>query len=615
MNDRFEQTRPEGGLLPERPAGFDAGGVAIVTLWASGDDVALDGVAKVAAIRRNGDGAWEGLEHTCAPFAAGRGAETAASARLCESFGIDSSAAFEGAPAVHEVWDEIRAFIGDRQVLTADGHAVELWCRALDAAAGVRTPVPLTIGLDEICALLEPGRLASLSAPDLVARLLGSDLAPKPSAAVLPPHLLGAATELVARFGDLGPAVHALALLGWGRAHRELTGTDARAAERLALGLALIDRARDWAGEIGAQATPRLENGLLTRAAEDPVDVEDPLEILEPAVTNVMVSVGAETSLPPDTTESAPFLHEDFALLDEIFRVHLPRLFAPDASEDERAALYRKSQHRVAEEVARSLGSDELLLVHAPTGTGKTLGYILPALMWAKRYGVRVGVATYTRALQSQAMEREVPRALEALAASGLTGGFRVALLKGRERSLCWRALRSHTPSEGDDGETWLAWTSLALFGLRDVTGDLDRFPKASPVRLESGASYEAQLRLLIRQSRARSGCCKNEADKQTCAAVVARAKAERSHLVLTKPVVRARSARVLSARDLRRVRTPARPSDERLESPRVVRSRAARARATARSWRQAIAHATESGARPARGAGLARHSRPRMPR
>ena len=503
MNGRFEPPEPESTLLPARPVGFDVGGVAIVTLRTSGDDRSQDGVAKVTAIRRSDAGDWEGLERTCGPTDL-------------------------------EAWDEVRRFVGDRPVLTGDGLAFEDGCRMLDEAAGVRAPLPLTVGLGDLAALLEPGRLASLSAPDLVALLLDASLAPSPSGALLPPHLLAAATELVARFGDLGTAVHALALLGWGRAHRELAGTDAKAAARLALVLALVDRPRTWAGRAGVPSLARLEDGLLTRAAANPVDDEDPLAIMEPAVTDVMISIGGEPSLPPDTSESAPFLHEDFALLDDIFRVHLPQLFAPNASEDERTALYRKSQHRVAEEVARSLGSDELLLVHAPTGTGKTLGYILPALIWARRYGVRVGVATYTRALQSQAMEREVPRALEALAAAGLTTGFRVALLKGRERSLCWRALRSHTPTEGDAGETWLAWTGLALFGIRDVTGDLDRFPKRAPIRFDSGADYQAQLRVLIRQSRARSGCCRNEADKRTCAAVVARAKAERSHLVLT---------------------------------------------------------------------------------
>ncbi|MFN9938628.1 MAG: DEAD/DEAH box helicase, partial [bacterium] len=87
-------------------------------------------------------------------------------------------------------------------------------------------------------------------------------------------------------------------------------------------------------------------------------------------------------------------------------------------------------------------------MVHAPTGTGKTLAYLVPALLWAARNEVRVGLATYTRALQEQAWDKEVPRALRALRAAGVEPMPRVAVLKGRETYLCWRALRHATPED-----------------------------------------------------------------------------------------------------------------------------------------------------------------------
>src|SRR5690606_4800305 len=110
------------------------------------------------------------------------------------------------------------------------------------------------------------------------------------------------------------------------------------------------------------------------------------------------------------------------------------------------APVARTSQHAAAREVAATLGTARgadgggLVLVHAPTGTGKTLAYLVPTLLWARRHGLRVGIATYTRALQEQAMDREVPRALGALRRAGCESGFRVSVLKGRDNYVCWRA-------------------------------------------------------------------------------------------------------------------------------------------------------------------------------
>jgi ATP-dependent DNA helicase DinG len=182
--------------------------------------------------------------------------------------------------------------------------------------------------------------------------------------------------------------------------------------------------------------------------------------------------------------------------------------------------------------VARTLGARELLLVHAPTGTGKTLAYLVPALLWARRHDVRIGVATYTRALQEQALDREVPRALAALARAGVAPGTRVTLLKGRDNYLCWRALKSVSP-EDESGEAWLAWSQVATFATTDLEGDLDRLPRRSPIRLASSAPYQRALETLLRGVRGQTGCCTHKADRAACGAEVARKRAEKSHVVL----------------------------------------------------------------------------------
>ncbi len=507
-----------------------AQGIACVVIWASGADTRRDGVVRIAAVRRGVDGAWESLEETCRPF---RDGEAAGTKRLRQEFGVDARD-LEGQPTAVEVWPRVRDFIGSRPLVAHDGALVASWSTALDEAAGLQTAPLDPIGLDEMALLLEPGAVAALGPPQLVKALVDPVIAPTPRGALQPPHVLAALAELVARYGDLGPAAHAMCAFGWLRAHSLFQGTDARAAHRLSLSLSIVDQPMSWGGDVDLFAAGRLRDGLISKAEADMVEEDDPLGLVDPAAMQSFIEFEDETPLKPDVEEESPFLEEDLALLDDIFKVHLPALFGQGQSQASQKDLYRKSQHRVAEETARCLGSDELLLVHAPTGTGKTLAYLLPALMWSRRYGVRVGIATYTRALQSQAMEREVPRALEALNRAGLSPGYRVSILKGREHSLCWRALRTHAPAEGDDPEVWLGWVAIALFGLRDRDGDLDRFPRRSPVRLSSAVHYRSQMGSLLAQVRGRSGCCSTHADRSVCAAEIARRRAERSHVVLT---------------------------------------------------------------------------------
>ena len=70
----------------------------------------------------------------------------------------------------------------------------------------------------------------------------------------------------------------------------------------------------------------------------------------------------------------------------------------------------RPGQIQMAEAVARAMSSGEHLLVQAGTGTGKSLGYLVPALLHHRR----VVVATATLALQHQLVERDIPALLDA---------------------------------------------------------------------------------------------------------------------------------------------------------------------------------------------------------
>src|SRR5438105_4763207 len=72
----------------------------------------------------------------------------------------------------------------------------------------------------------------------------------------------------------------------------------------------------------------------------------------------------------------------------------------------------RPGQVRMADAIRDAFASDEHLLVQAGTGTGKSLGYLVPSLL----LGQRVIIATATLNLQHQLVERDIPALKEAAA-------------------------------------------------------------------------------------------------------------------------------------------------------------------------------------------------------
>ncbi|NJQ01946.1 ATP-dependent DNA helicase [Streptomyces zingiberis] len=107
----------------------------------------------------------------------------------------------------------------------------------------------------------------------------------------------------------------------------------------------------------------------------------------------------------------------------------------------------RPGQVTMAEAVAEAAGNGSHLLVQAGTGTGKSLGYLVPALA----QGERVVVATATLALQRQLVERDLPRTVEALHPL-LRRRPEFAMLKGRSNYLCLHRLHEGVPQDEEEG-------------------------------------------------------------------------------------------------------------------------------------------------------------------
>ncbi len=105
----------------------------------------------------------------------------------------------------------------------------------------------------------------------------------------------------------------------------------------------------------------------------------------------------------------------------------------------------REGQHTMVVEVADAIEAGRHLLVQAGTGTGKSLGYLVPAVRHAVLADERVIVSTATLALQRQVITRDLPLVAQAVAPR-LPRAPRIALLKGWHNYLCLHKIRGGYP-------------------------------------------------------------------------------------------------------------------------------------------------------------------------
>ena len=107
----------------------------------------------------------------------------------------------------------------------------------------------------------------------------------------------------------------------------------------------------------------------------------------------------------------------------------------------------REGQHAMAVAVADAMDAGRHLLVQAGTGTGKSLGYLVPALAHAAQSESRVVVATATLALQHQLVERDLP-ALATAIKDSFDHPPAFAVVKGRANYGCLHRVREGVPDD-----------------------------------------------------------------------------------------------------------------------------------------------------------------------
>ena len=98
---------------------------------------------------------------------------------------------------------------------------------------------------------------------------------------------------------------------------------------------------------------------------------------------------------------------------------------------------HRPQQIAMAEAVGRVFDNAHHLIVEAGTGTGKSLAYLIPAILWAVQQNKKVVVSTYSKTLQEQLLYHDIPLIHEKLKIP-----FRYALCLGHENYLSLRRLK-----------------------------------------------------------------------------------------------------------------------------------------------------------------------------
>jgi len=139
----------------------------------------------------------------------------------------------------------------------------------------------------------------------------------------------------------------------------------------------------------------------------------------------------------------------------------------------------RHGQIDMSLKVASAFEANQVAIIEAGTGIGKSFAYLAAALLWAQKSGERVVISTNTIALQEQLMEKDLPIIMRALGLS-----LKVVLAKGRGNYVCMRKMKDEAGQgnltldrESDEIQRISAWSQNTTTGSR---AELPFFPLSS---------------------------------------------------------------------------------------------------------------------------------------
>ncbi len=131
----------------------------------------------------------------------------------------------------------------------------------------------------------------------------------------------------------------------------------------------------------------------------------------------------------------------------------------------------REAQEAMMHAVFEAMQDGTHLLIEAGTGTGKSLGYLLPGIIWAKQNQQQLIVSTNTIQLQEQLFHKEILTLQQTLPFD-----FSASTLKGRGNYLCLRKFEQalEEPVEGSGQEMRLVKGQMLTWLTQTQTGDVE---------------------------------------------------------------------------------------------------------------------------------------------
>lgn len=127
----------------------------------------------------------------------------------------------------------------------------------------------------------------------------------------------------------------------------------------------------------------------------------------------------------------------------------------------------REQQQRMLSNIVDAYNQNKIALIEAGTGTGKSMAYLIPSIIWSIKRGEKTLVSTNTIALQEQLIFKDIPLAIKAIGTS-----IKAVLVKGMGNYICLRKLqdsRYEKPGlpdiEAEELDKIEAWAEKTLDG------------------------------------------------------------------------------------------------------------------------------------------------------
>ncbi|WP_409368850.1 ATP-dependent DNA helicase DinG [Lysinibacillus sp. 38-6] len=161
----------------------------------------------------------------------------------------------------------------------------------------------------------------------------------------------------------------------------------------------------------------------------------------------------------------------------------------------------RPAQFAMMDTIWQALNDKEECVIEASTGIGKTVGYLLPVILYARAHNKKIAISTYTAHLQEQLVEEELPKIEKILETK-----VNIAVLKGMHHYIDlarFEQCMAYADESYDDTFTilqllvWLTKTHTGVLSELNVSGGgqlfLDKIRKMPDEKPTKGFDFYEQ--------------------------------------------------------------------------------------------------------------------------